>query len=55
MCRIVYDRDDGFVTTEKKHRVAVLRAMKQRPNTNSMAAEHPGSQRVFFAPDNVLS
>lgn len=55
LCRIVYGLDDDFNATQKKHRVAVLRAMKQRANTNSMAAEHPGAQRVFFSPDNVLS
>jgi hypothetical protein len=40
---------------EKKHRVAVLRAAKRRPNTATLHSDAQGRMLVFYTPDNVLS
>jgi hypothetical protein len=55
LCARIYVEDFDLIDIEKKHRVAVLRAAKRRPNTDSMVSEHQGGMRVFYTPDNVMS
>jgi hypothetical protein len=56
LCERVYS---GVNRVEKKHRVAVLRAVnklvKRRDNTGCMRCENLGGTRVYFNIDNVMS
>jgi hypothetical protein len=51
LCRVYPDVE----YYDKKHRVAVLRAAKRRPNTATRHSEVQGRTLAFFTPDNVSS